>query len=282
MDGNIRLTDFGYAATASTSRMKLGPDGRAMVRTMLGTWIYMAPEVSEKREMHSDEAQEPYFYDPALADAYGLGVLTFVMITKRHPFDYFAVTSRHAYYYLQSLWRSACEDDRRKYWQFFEGKSKTRHIRLEVYEPHRSFIEDTMCLDPEKRTTVKEAVRSHRFFAPNAEYVSPARLATLYGSKLRERLEGCEVLESGQDAAYEAKHLNAYKPSGGDDSVSPEQSIETVRAVETTRDELCEEDVHMRARTAITTPTVWESLPSRSLRNRSTGYALDQDTDEEG
>ncbi|GJN35410.1 hypothetical protein PR202_gb24185 [Eleusine coracana subsp. coracana] len=81
-DGNLKLSDFGLAALTITdgdesdSSDSASGGGDLLLRTACGTPAYAAPEVLRRRA-----------YDGAKADAWSLGVVLFVMLAGRLPFD---------------------------------------------------------------------------------------------------------------------------------------------------------------------------------------------------
>lgn len=68
-DYNIKLSDFGFCTPL------MGKDGDNKLSTPLGTLIYTAPEILEKKK-----------YDGVKADIYSLGILLFVLVTGKRIF----------------------------------------------------------------------------------------------------------------------------------------------------------------------------------------------------
>ncbi|KAK3140172.1 hypothetical protein QOZ80_5AG0397040 [Eleusine coracana subsp. coracana] len=87
-DGNLKLSDFGLAALipsadpspnnspSDSSNSDDSDSGDLLLRTACGTPAYAAPEVLRRRA-----------YDGAKADAWSLGVVLFVMLAGKLPFD---------------------------------------------------------------------------------------------------------------------------------------------------------------------------------------------------
>ena len=69
LDGYIKLADFGFAAPT------MGKDGSGYLKTFLGTFLYMAPEI---------HAKQPY--EGKKVDIFALGVVLFILLTGHRPF----------------------------------------------------------------------------------------------------------------------------------------------------------------------------------------------------
>ena len=67
---NLKLIDFGLAAPTE------GRDGSGMLKTILGTYGYMAPEQHLGR-----------VYNGEKVDIFALGVILFVMLSMHPPFN---------------------------------------------------------------------------------------------------------------------------------------------------------------------------------------------------
>lgn len=67
----LKITDFGFAKNLSLS------GGGAEAKTILGTAVYVAPEVLDGKA-----------YDGFKTDIWACGVVLFTMCVGRYPFDY--------------------------------------------------------------------------------------------------------------------------------------------------------------------------------------------------
>ena len=67
---NLKIADFGFAAPAS------GRDGKGKLKTQLGTASYMAPEIHMGKP-----------YEGPSVDILAAGIILFVMLTQRPPFN---------------------------------------------------------------------------------------------------------------------------------------------------------------------------------------------------
>ena len=75
----VKIIDFGLAAPIQ------GRDGSGLLKTPLGTFGYMSPEIHLGREYHGDKV-----------DVFALGVILFVMVSKHPPFN--AATPQDPFY----------------------------------------------------------------------------------------------------------------------------------------------------------------------------------------
>ena len=75
----IKIIDFGLAAPIQ------GRYGSGLLKTALGTFGYMSPEIHLGRDYQGDKV-----------DVFGLGVILFVMISKHPPFN--AATPQDPFY----------------------------------------------------------------------------------------------------------------------------------------------------------------------------------------
>lgn len=67
---NLKVADFGFAAPIA------GRDGKGKLKTQLGTASYMAPEIHMGKP-----------YEGASVDVLASGIIIFVMLTQRPPFN---------------------------------------------------------------------------------------------------------------------------------------------------------------------------------------------------
>lgn len=67
---NLKIADFGFAAPVS------GRDGKGKLKTQLGTASYMAPEIHLGKP-----------YEGPAVDILASGIILFVMLTQRPPFN---------------------------------------------------------------------------------------------------------------------------------------------------------------------------------------------------
>ncbi|TVU04128.1 hypothetical protein EJB05_50292, partial [Eragrostis curvula] len=74
--GDLKLSDFGLAALQFAGAAPLDSDDGGLLRTACGTPAYAAPEVLRRKA-----------YDGAKADAWSCGVILFVLLAGRLPFD---------------------------------------------------------------------------------------------------------------------------------------------------------------------------------------------------
>jgi len=70
MEFNTKIIDFGLAAPVQ------GRDGSGYLKTALGTFGYMAPEIHLGRKYKGEQV-----------DVFALGVILFVMFSKHPPFN---------------------------------------------------------------------------------------------------------------------------------------------------------------------------------------------------
>jgi len=66
---NLKIADFGFATALA------GKDGSGLLRTILGTESYMAPEINNKSP-----------YSGTAVDVFAAGIILFIMITGHPPF----------------------------------------------------------------------------------------------------------------------------------------------------------------------------------------------------
>lgn len=66
---NLKIADFGFATALA------GKDGSGLLRTILGTESYMAPEINNNSP-----------YSGTAVDIFACGIILFIMITGHPPF----------------------------------------------------------------------------------------------------------------------------------------------------------------------------------------------------
>lgn len=130
-DGNVKLADFGFAA------LDVVPDSGGLLQTACGTPAYAAPEVILRRRGG---------YDGAKADAWSCGVVLFVLLAGRLPFDDANVPDM-------------CRKARRR---------EYRELPPWVSPPARRLVHRLLDPNPATRVAVEVLVATHPWFKPRS------------------------------------------------------------------------------------------------------------------
>lgn len=129
---NIKIIDFGLAAPTE------GRDGTGLLKTVLGTYGYMAPEQHLGRR-----------YSGEKVDIFALGVILFVMMSMHPPFN--AATPKDQFYVALAS---------KNFGIFWKKHSQNKPGGDQFYsENFRDLFQRITELDPEKRITIEEIIQ---------------------------------------------------------------------------------------------------------------------------
>lgn len=127
-DFNLKLADFGFAAPAG------GRDGSGLLRTFLGTEVYMAPELLRN---------EPY--SGIAVDVFACGVILFILVSQHPAFGKATIVDRY-YSFFQR--------DNQRFWAL-HSKSKPAGF----YSPEfQDLINKMLAAESEDRPTVTQVL----------------------------------------------------------------------------------------------------------------------------
>ena len=132
------ITDLGFAGPVKGKEQYTDESGRSWLVTYLGTKIYMAPEIHQ---------QQPY--QGAEVDVFAAGVILFIFVTCKHPFEGEA-TKDTKYKYIMS-------EKHEKFWNY-HLKTLPNNQALNSLEFRDLFVK-MVANDPEKRPTVTEVMQ---------------------------------------------------------------------------------------------------------------------------
>jgi serine/threonine protein kinase len=142
-DWNVKIGDFGYATF-----FKLGEK----LSSYLGTLSYAAPEILNRTP-----------YNPIPADIFSIGVILFILVTGKFPFNKAMYNDPH--------YKFIINDDFDSFWNHVY---KSTSINLSLSEEFKSLINFLLAYDPIIRPSINE-IRNHPFLlniATRDEYVS--------------------------------------------------------------------------------------------------------------
>lgn len=126
---NLKLADFGFAAPMA------GRDGSGLLRTYLGTEVYMAPELLRNQP-----------YSGAAVDVFACGVILFILLSQHPAFG--KATANDRYYAM-------FQRDNGRFWTT-HGKSKPVGYYSSAFQ---DLVNRMLAAEPEDRPTVTEVLQ---------------------------------------------------------------------------------------------------------------------------
>ncbi|CAL6013652.1 Kinase [Hexamita inflata] len=166
------ISDFGLSAIYNEDQDISSSSKRTLLRTSCGSPYYVAPEVLKRRD-----------YDGQKADVWSTGILLFLMLLRRYPFD----AASH-----ELLQEVICRGDV----QFPQAKIDNGQVPISAVK----LIKNMLQLDPQNRPTFEEVLKSE-FVAEDLEYLTAWRQECLREAleAEKEKKDGTGDLEEHED-----------------------------------------------------------------------------------
>ena len=107
-DFNVKISDFGYAGPIA------GPNGDGLMNSVLGTKVYMAPEICIDKEIKDIK------YKGEIADVFSIGVVIFNLVIGFSPFGEAKKNDNFYSMIYNKKWHD--------YWSAFQNRRSSNNI----------------------------------------------------------------------------------------------------------------------------------------------------------
>eukprot|EP01015_Nassula_variabilis_P019918 TRINITY_DN3417_c0_g1_i5.p2 TRINITY_DN3417_c0_g1~~TRINITY_DN3417_c0_g1_i5.p2 ORF type:complete len:263 (-),score=69.55 TRINITY_DN3417_c0_g1_i5:16-804(-) len=160
---DLKIADFGFATPLN------GTEGQGQLRGVLGTKVYMAPEINLRKP-----------YNGTQTDLFACGVVLFMMVVGRMPF--LQASTQDAYYKLIY---------NQKYDEFWQKHANDLEKDVSIYSDEvKNLINQLLTFDPIYRINMADLMRNQWL---NGEIPEQAEIQTLFDEVRQEILSNTTI-----------------------------------------------------------------------------------------